>query len=80
MPSTWPEASLGTVTGVEAGTVTDEAHTVTLGGLLRTAHIAPSTDEVRIAAQAAKSCPPPGNREATAAGVVVFANAKDFMK
>ena len=29
-------ASLGTVTGVEAGTVTDEAHTVTLGGLLRT--------------------------------------------
>lgn len=34
-------ASLGTVTGVEAGAVAGEAHTVQRGGLLRTEHIAP---------------------------------------
>lgn len=68
-------ASLGTVTGVEAGTVTDEAHTVTLGGLLRTAHIAPEDVEVRIAGAGGAVVPAAGNWEATAAGVVVFANA-----
>lgn len=34
-------ATLGTTRGVEGGTVPAEAHTVTLGGLLRTAHLGP---------------------------------------
>lgn len=37
----------GTVSGVEAGTVANEAHTVTRGGLLRTAHIAPTNVVLR---------------------------------
>lgn len=40
-------ASLGTVTGVEGGTVAGEAHKVTRGGILRTAHIAPVNVVVR---------------------------------
>ncbi|MFT4243559.1 MAG: hypothetical protein QM569_14900 [Acidovorax sp.] len=43
----WARASLGTVTGVEGGTVEGEAHKVTLGGLLRTAHIQPTGMVVR---------------------------------
>ena len=40
-------ASLGTVTGVEGGAVAGEAHKVTRGGILRTAHIAPKNVVVR---------------------------------
>lgn len=35
-------ATLGTVAGIEAGTVANELHTATLGGLLPLAHIAPT--------------------------------------
>ena len=35
-------ATLGTVAGIEAGTVASEAHTAVLGGLLPLAHIAPT--------------------------------------
>lgn len=40
-------ATLGTVTGVEGGTVAGEVHKVTRGGMLRTAHIAPTKVVVR---------------------------------
>lgn len=40
-------AALGTVTGVDAGTVANEVHTVARGGLLRTAHIAPTSVVLR---------------------------------
>lgn len=40
-------ASLGTVHGVEAGSVTNEAHKVMRGGLLRTEHIRPEDVVVR---------------------------------
>lgn len=40
-------ATQGTVHGVEGGTVVNEAHKVMRGGLLRTAHIAPQSIEVR---------------------------------
>lgn len=40
-------ASLGTVQGVEGGAVSNEAHTVARGGLLRTAHIAPTNVVLR---------------------------------
>lgn len=55
-------AVLGTVTGVASGTVTDEPHEATLGGLVRLAHIQPTTVVVKKGATAGAAT------EVTAAG------------
>lgn len=48
---------LGTVEAIEAGTVTDEAHDATLGGLLRLAHIQPTAVTLKKGATAGAATP-----------------------
>ena len=68
-------ATLGTTRGVEGGTVTAEAHTVTLGGLLRTEHLGPSTVVVN---KSGTPVPAAGNYEVRASGVYVLPDAADL--
>lgn len=69
-------AALGTVSGVEGGTVTAEAHTAKLGGLIRLAHIAPTAVVVH---KGATTVPAAGNYEVRAAGVYVLPEAEDLL-
>lgn len=70
-------AALGTVEAIEAGTVEDEPHNVTLGGLLRLAHIQPTDVEVKkgATAVAATVVPVDGNYEVRGEGVFLLPEA-----
>lgn len=65
-------ATLGTVEAVDAGSVTGEAHTAYLGGLLRLAHIQPTDVVVK---KASVVVPAAGNYEVRAGGVFILPNA-----
>lgn len=64
-------ATLGTVQSVASGTETDEPHTATLGGLLRLAHIQPTSVVVKKGADAASATAVTmaGNYETRAEGI-----------
>jgi hypothetical protein len=69
-------AVLGAVTGVTGGSVVDEPHTATLGGLVRLAHIKPTSVTVKKGADAASATPVAGaNYEVRAEGVFILPNA-----
>lgn len=70
-------STLGTVAGVEAGTVTDEPHTATLGGLVRLAHIAPTALMLKkgATAGAATAVPAAGNYEVRPEGIYLLPDA-----
>lgn len=69
-------AVLGTVTGVAGGTVTDEAHLATLGGLVRLAHIKPTSVTVKKGADAGTATVvAASNYEVRAEGVFILADA-----
>lgn len=68
-------ALMGTVGGTEAGSVTDEAHTVQRGALLKTAHINPTDPVVKLAGV---EVPAEGNWERRAAGIYVLPEAADL--
>lgn len=67
-------AVLGTVTGVEAGTATDEPHDTTLGGLVRLAHIQPTSVIVKkgATAGAATVVTAPDNYEVRPEGIYLL--------
>ena len=74
-------AALGTVAGIEAGTVTDEGFTVSArGSLLPLAHIGPTTVTVKkgATAGAAVAVAQAGNWEARGEGIVVLSDALDI--
>lgn len=68
---------LGTVEGVEAGTIADEPHIVTLGGLLRLAHIQPTAVVVKKGATSEAATPVTmvGNYEVRPEGVFLLPEA-----
>lgn len=68
-------AALGTTSGVEGGTVTNEAHTATLGGLIRTAHIGPRSVVVKKGVTPVVAA---GNYEVRGAGVYILPEAADL--
>ncbi|WOP15768.1 hypothetical protein [Ottowia sp. SB7-C50] len=70
-------ATLGTVQGIDSGTVTDEPHTPVAGGLLRLAHIAPTAVVVKKGADAASATVVASSNtyEARAEGVYVLPGA-----
>ena len=68
-------ALMGQVHGTEAGSVTGEAHTVQLGGLLKTAHINPADVVLK---KGADEVPAEGNWERRAAGIYVLPEAADL--
>lgn len=69
-------AVLGTVTGVNGGSVVDEPHTATLGGLVRLAHIKPTSVTVKKGADAATATVvAPANYEVRAEGVFILPTA-----
>ena len=65
-------STLGTVAGVESGTVADEPHTATLGGLIRLAHIAPTALVLKKGATALAATPvtAAGNYELRPEGIL----------
>lgn len=65
---------LGTAQGIEAGDKTDEAHTATLGGLLRLEHIQPTTVVVKKGADSATATPvtAAGNYEVRPEGIYLL--------
>lgn len=74
-------ATLGTVTGVDAGTVADEQHTgIALGGLVRLAHVAPTAVVVKkgATAGAATVVTMAGNYELRPEGLYVLPGAADI--
>lgn len=73
-------STLGTVAGVEAGTVTDEPHTATLGGLTRLSHLAPTglTLKKGPALAGATAVAAAGNFEVRPEGIYVLPNAVDL--
>lgn len=75
-PTNFARASQGTISGVEGGTVTNEAHTVTLGGLIRTAHIAPTAVILK---KGATTIAAAGNYEVRGAGVFIYPEAVDLL-
>lgn len=70
-------ATQSVLRGVESGTVTNEAHTATLGGLLRIAHISPTSVIVKVGATAqdATAVALLGNYEVRAAGIYLLPDA-----
>lgn len=68
-------AVLGTVSGVDSGTVTDEPHTATLGGLIRLAHINPTTVVLKKSAAVITAA---GNYEVRPEGIFILADAADL--
>jgi len=74
-------ATLGTVAGIEAGEVADEAHDAALGGLLRLAHIAPTDVKVKKgpAAAGAAQVDMAGNYEVRPEGIFVLPAAVDIV-
>lgn len=69
-------AVLGTVTGVTGGSVVDEPHTATLGGLVRLAHIKPTNVTVKKGADAGTATVvAPANYEVRAEGVFILPTA-----
>lgn len=69
-------AVLGTVTGVNGGSVVDEPHTATLGGLVRLAHIKPTSVTVKKGADATTATVvAPANYEVRAEGVFILPTA-----
>ena len=73
-------SSLGTVAGVESGTVTKEAHVAALGGLIALAHIQPTAVTVKQGADEASSTEvnAAGNYEVRPEGIYVLPSAKDL--
>lgn len=73
-------AVLGTAQAVTAGTVTDEAHTATLGGLLRLAHLAPTALTMKKGADAATATAVTmaGNFEVRPEGIYILPGAADL--
>ena len=71
---------LGTSTVVASGTVTDEPHAATLGGLLLLKHIQPTSVIVKEGADSATATPvsAAGNFEVRPEGVFVLPNAADI--
>lgn len=67
---------LGISSEVATGTVTDEAHTVKLGGLVRLAHIQPSAVTVKKGAAVIVAA---GNYQISAAGLRILADADDLL-
>lgn len=70
-------ASLGTVAGISSGTVTKEARTVSLGGLLLLTHIQPTAVTVKQGADeaSATAVDAAGNYEVRPEGIYVLPNA-----
>lgn len=69
-------AVLGTVTGVTGGSVVDEPHTATLGGLVRLAHIKPTAVAVKKGADVGTATVvAPANYEVRAEGVFILPTA-----
>lgn len=68
-PVNFARASQGTISGVEGGTVSAEAHTVTLGGLLKTAFKGPGTVVLR---KDATVVPAAGNYEVRPSGIYIY--------
>lgn len=75
-------AVLGTAQAVTGGTVTDEALTVTLGGLLRLEHLAPTAVVVKKGADVASSTPVTmaGNFEVRPEGLYILPEAADLQE
>lgn len=71
-------ALLGTSGRVEGDAVTDEAHIVALGGLVRLAHINPADVEVLDNADPKKPIEADGNYEVRAEGLYILPTAKDL--
>ena len=65
-------AVLGTAMAVESGTIVGEAHVATLGGLVRLAHIQPSTVVVKKGAVVVAAA---GNYEVRAEGIYILPTA-----
>ena len=73
-------AIFGTASATTAGTVTDEAHTATLGGLIRLAHIQPTAVTIKEGATsaAATAVTMAGNYEVRPEGVYILPGAADL--
>ena len=73
-------ASLGTVAGVESGTVTKEARVASLGGLIALAHIQPTAVTLKQGADEATATEvaAAGNYEVRPEGIYVLPNATDL--
>ena len=73
-------SSLGTVAGVESGTVTKEAHVAALGGLIALAHIQPTAVTVKQGADEASATEvnAAGNYEVRPEGIYVLPNAAEL--
>ena len=73
-------ASLGTVAGIEAGTVTKESRTATLGGLIMLTHIQPTAITLKQGADEASATAvnAAGNYEVRPEGIYVFPNATEL--
>lgn len=73
-PVNMARALLGTVSAVAAGTVADEAHAATLGGLLPLAHIQPTGLTIKLGADkdTAVAVTAAGNFEVRPEGVYIF--------
>ncbi len=70
-------ATLGTVESIASGVAADELHTATLGGLVRLAHIQPTSVVVKKGATAAAATVVPmlGNYEPRGEGVLILPDA-----
>ena len=76
-PVNLARATQATVAEVEGGTVTDEPHVCTLGGLIRLEHIAPTSVTLKkgATAGAATAVTAAGNYEAKAEGIFLLPDA-----
>lgn len=75
-------AILGTAEGFEGGTVTDEPLTVTVGGLLRLAHLAPTALSLKKGPDAASATPYTSatQYEVRPEGIFIFAEATELQE
>ncbi|TAN12913.1 MAG: hypothetical protein EPN34_03045 [Burkholderiaceae bacterium] len=74
-------ATLGTVSGVDSGDITDEAHDAVLGGLIRLAHIAATDVVVKKGADSATATPvvEKDNYVIRPEGIFILANAAGIL-
>lgn len=74
-------AVLGTAAAVAGAAVTDEAHTATLGGLVRLAHVQPTAVTVKKGADAGSATPvaAAGNYEVRPEGILVLEGATGIL-
>ena len=76
-PINLARATQATVAEVASGTIVDEPHSCTLGGLMRLAHIAPTAVTLKkgLTADVATAVTAPGNYEVRAEGLFLLSNA-----